>query len=72
MAPWPRSPVLGLSGVHSKFPGWFLIDGHHKLAAYLKRQLPPACVAIERLPPHGVHREALPPWWPSLRAIWEE
>jgi hypothetical protein len=56
---------------HSQFPGWFLLDGHHKLAAYLKRRMNPPCIAVERFPPHGVRRDELPHWWPSFREIWE-
>ncbi|WP_406274152.1 hypothetical protein OH799_00605 [Nocardia sp. NBC_00881] len=48
----------------------YLLDGHHKMSAYLRRGLDPVCVSIVRQPPHGVRRWELPHPWPDNRPIW--
>ncbi|WP_406274155.1 hypothetical protein OH799_00610 [Nocardia sp. NBC_00881] len=56
---------------HSAGAIWYLLDGHHKVAAYQMRGLDPVCVTIERQPPHRIRPRAMPHSWPDNRPIWE-
>ncbi|MEU8898925.1 hypothetical protein [Nocardia sp. NPDC048505] len=68
-----RRPAL-IVLAHSESGGdlWYLLDGHHKLAAYLERGLDPVCVEIVRQPPHEVRRTDVPRYWPDHNPPWPE